>query len=188
MKISADVLNLVDVLNHHFTVTGDTAIGMKYNGWIDGYIEPNKVLGFTIDEMMMLVDATFERGANCQCFVMKDVIVKWTANDPVHNSGPERDLAAVDFAEYQGIGIHVADTHVIGMVTIQERIIPFENMMFDLTTDEREYYRTWVIDLARRLYVTDMRDGNWGFRINDTDFMTPVIFDFSAFEGGSNSY
>jgi hypothetical protein len=139
------------------------------------------ILGFTVDELCELCDATFGEGANCQAFVLADGVVKWETGRGYHDNA-DSDTAVRIYREAveRGYGDNFARTESFGNITVQERIIPYNDVMYGLTLDHCADVESQIRQLGRMMNIGDLHEYNWGFRPDDDACVTPVIFDFSA--------
>ena len=137
--------------------------------------------GVTVDDMCMLCDASFHEGANCQAFVLPDGVVKWYTGRGLHDGVDSgSDVRTYNNAVSAGYGINFARTESFGNVTVQERIIPFMSIMESFDYSRTRDVCNRVQAIGRELNIGDLHERNWGFRPNDVEFTTPVIFDYSA--------
>lgn len=154
----------------------------------------------TRDEFCQRLEAEgFFAGACAMALVFKSWVLKWTKeNDPFHadaGSANDEELywrVANQFPQYLE---NFAMTQALdSMFTLQERIIPAADVVDHYALlDGREprkgptYQQVTealklLIDISFALGVGDLHSGNWGYRVDDVEFKTPVIFDFSRTE------
>lgn len=190
MKNTSYLASLIDFMREATRIP-DTDFGNKfgvvYNWTARGSKEITRLIGgFTIEEICEICDAQFAEGANCQAFVLADGVVKWETGRGCHdNADSDSAMRIYREAVDRGYGDNFARTETFGNIVVQERIVPYSDVMYGLTLEHCQDLESQVRQLGRVMNIGDLHQYNWGFRMNDGAFVTPVIFDFSA-EHGDN--
>lgn len=128
------------------------------------------------------------KGINCTALVLPTDVLKFV-HEQYHQTSAETDVMFYLTVEQHRPELlpHVARTRQVGIFTVQERIVPFAHLTYEQRckwedlTEEEQAARMWpVVKLAILTGVFDMHSENIGFRADDVDLMTPVVFDFSG--------
>lgn len=185
MKNTSYLSALIELMRDATTQTDDrdNKFGLQtmWNDDIGYSSEVNRdILGLTVDDICELTGATFEEGANCQVFVLSDAVVKWYTGRGIHDSDSGSDLQVYRSAVDWGYGKNMARTEVYGTVTVQERIRPYVEVMNTLSLAAQMVLESEVASIGKALNIGDLHEYNWGFRMDDTTYTTPVIFDYSC--------
>lgn len=155
--------------------------------------EIDNICGFTPEEYVETVEAQgFYSGANSAALVFKSWVLKWTKEDDTFHSeaGSANDeelywRVANKFPQY--LENFAMSQALDSMFTLQERIIPAQDVIdyyaisYNRTPTLAQITEATkkLIDISFALGVGDLHSGNWGYRVDDVEFKTPVIFDFS---------
>jgi hypothetical protein len=124
--------------------------------------------------------ATYRMGANMDCLVFDDVVVKWARQGKYHVEAGN-DVEFFSKVDAQDVP-YFASTTATGMFIVQERIEPLiEDTKTLRNLDRNAGYSMlmMLVELATKYNLFDLHSGNVGFRKSD-DVPTPVIFDYSA--------
>jgi hypothetical protein len=179
MKLSDYAKEVIGMLLTELEANGGRAyFGQRFNYLRDEY-EDHTLCDMKIEDICEIIGAELREGACSQALVLPEVAIKWMRPDTLHESDSECYMMIFNRARAMGMEMHVAKTEKIGFLTIQERIIPACDLVNEIEWDTYMAVSREVGDLAEELNIGDMHDGNWGFRPDDVNFTTPVMFDFS---------
>jgi len=180
MKLSDYAIELIEMLSTELEARGGKAyFGEVYN-YRSGEYETTLLNGMTVEDICLITGAEITAGACSQVFVLPEVVIKWAKPNNIHNSDAENDARVYERARAMGMEAYVAQTERVGFLTLQERILPAAEVSNDMPWDLYFERVKEVGGLAEALGLGDMHDSNWGFRPDDVNFTTPVMFDFSC--------
>lgn len=124
--------------------------------------------------------AKYRSGANMDCLVFDDAVVKWVRQGNYHVSAGEdvEFYASVEEQDKKFFASCVSN----GMFIIQERVEPmieYWRKTDKMTQDNMLEMLVQIAKMGAKYNLMDLHSGNVGFRKDDTSF-TPVIFDYSG--------
>lgn len=149
------------------------------------YDRSYRVCDQTVPDFLKSVGASLQKGCNLTALVFPTAIIKWET----HPSQSFHDWSATkhNVALYRKVKSsrsvltkHISVTDAIGDFTVQERCIPAVDVFYKFRAEKKYDALCRVIDVAISLSLSDLHDENWGYRLSDSTFTTPVVFDFSS--------